>query len=211
MILKGTRARGYLVLMSRDSAHHFLTHHLAVTLLVNHALRCIREVTKLRLPHNEGARIFEGVPAIEEDPVEVTQFSRLRWVVEIAPELEAQNGEFGKGGIHCCECCLVFSIGAQRQKGIETQNSDAVRTCVGSICVSGEYLRGQSTCIAERDVNENGVVFRLGFCFEWIKDAFMRRASRHLIVNDSVAVREGAALNILKRHEFMPCRRAATH
>ena len=72
MILKGTRARGYVVLMSRDSAHQFLTHHLAMTLLVNHALRCIREVTKLRLPHNEGARIFEGVPAIEEDLVEVT-------------------------------------------------------------------------------------------------------------------------------------------
>ena len=40
--------------------------------LVNHALRGVREVTELRLPHNEGARIFEGVPAIEEDLVEVT-------------------------------------------------------------------------------------------------------------------------------------------
>ena len=75
MIFKGTRARDYVVPMSPHSAHQYLTHHLAMPFLVNHALRGVREVTELRLPHNEGARIFEGVPAIEEDLVGVTHLS----------------------------------------------------------------------------------------------------------------------------------------
>ena len=40
-------------------------------------------------------------------------------------------------------------------------------------------------------------MLQLGFCFERTKDAIMRETSRYLIVNDSVAVREGTALHIL--------------